>query len=62
MARIVLYEAGKPVEYPNAHDVVISPGGVLVFYWETGSAANQQAYKVQTTVPYVVWEDVAVSS
>lgn len=62
VARIILYDgSGEPDDYPNTHDISISPSGVLTFYWETLSKPPK-AFKVQTTVPYVVSEEIPVSS
>jgi hypothetical protein len=62
MAKITLYREGKSQEYTNAHDITISPAGVLTFHWEVsegGSFKKPRAYKFQTSVPFVVEEDVA---
>ncbi len=62
MTKITLYRDGKPHEYTNAHDITISPAGVLTFHWEIqegGSFKKPRAYKMQTSVPFVVEEDVA---
>jgi hypothetical protein len=32
MAKITLYREGKSQEYTNAHDITISPAGVLTFH------------------------------
>jgi hypothetical protein len=61
MTKITLYRDGKPQEYTNAHDITISPAGVLTFHWEIsegGSFKKPKAYKFQTSVPFVVEEDV----
>jgi len=44
MAKITLYREGKPQEYTNAHDITISPAGVLTFHWEIseGGASRSQ--------------------
>jgi hypothetical protein len=62
MAKITLYYEGKPQEYAQAQDITISPAGVLTFHWEINGAGGfkkPKAYKVQTSVPFVVEEDVA---
>ena len=62
MTKITLYRDGKPHEYANAHDITISSAGVLTFHWEIqegGSFKKPRAYKMQTSVPFVVEEDVA---
>jgi hypothetical protein len=62
MAKVTLYHEGKTQEYTNAHDITISPAGVLTFHWEItngGTFKKQRAYKFQTTVPFVVEEDIA---
>jgi len=45
MTKITLYRDGKPQEYTNAHDITISPAGVLTFHWEIsdgGASRNQK--------------------
>jgi hypothetical protein len=62
MAKITLYYEGKRQDYDNAHDITISPAGVLTFYREVsegGSFKKPRAYKLQTSVPFIVEEDVA---
>ena len=62
MAKITLYCDGKPQEYDNARDVTISPAGVLTFYREIsqgGSFKKPRVYKFQTSVPFIVEEDIA---
>jgi hypothetical protein len=62
MAKVTLYHEGKPQEYADARDITISPAGVLTFYREIsegGSFKKPRAYKFQTSVPFVVEEDVA---
>jgi len=62
MVKITLYREGKPQEYNDAHDITISPAGVLTFHWEikeSGSFKKPRAYKFQTSVPFVIEEDVA---
>jgi hypothetical protein len=62
MAKITLYYEGKPQEYANAHDITISPAGVLTFYREIGEGGGfkkPRVYKFQTSVPFIVEEDVA---
>ncbi len=63
MAKITLYQGNAKQEYPNANTVSVSPAGILTFYWQTQQrGANAQAYKFTTSVPYLVEEDIAVSS
>jgi hypothetical protein len=62
MAKITLYHEIKPQEYADAHDITISAAGVLTFHWEidgAGGFKKPRAYKVQTSVPFVIEEDVA---
>jgi hypothetical protein len=62
MAKITLYYDGKPQEYANARDVTISSAGVLTFYREIsegGSFKKPRVYRFQTSVPFIVEEDVA---
>jgi hypothetical protein len=62
MVKITLYRDAKPQEYTNAHDITISSAGVLTFHWEIqegGSFKKPRAYKMQTSLPFVVEEDVA---
>jgi hypothetical protein len=62
MVKITLYRDGKPQEFTNAHDISISPAGVLTFHWEIqegGSFKKPRSYKLQTSVPFVVEEEVA---
>jgi hypothetical protein len=65
MAKVTLYidyKSGSAKEYPNAHDVTISPAGVLTFYWQTeeGGSRKSRAYKFTTSVPFTVEEDTAI--
>lgn len=65
MTKITLYRNGKPQDYTNAHDITISPAGVMTFYGEIsegGTFKKPKAYKFQTSVPFVVEEDVAGGS
>jgi hypothetical protein len=65
MVKITLYHQGQPHEYVNAHDVTISPAGVLTFYREVsqgGSFKKPRSCKVQTSVPFVVEDDDAAIS
>ena len=62
MVKITLYRDGKPQEYTNAHDITISSAGILTFHWEIqegGSFKKPSSYKLQTSVPFVVEEEVA---
>ena len=62
MVKITLYRDAKPQEYTHAHDITISSAGVLTFHWEIqegGSFKKPRAYKMQTSLPFVVEEDVA---
>jgi hypothetical protein len=62
MPKITLYYEGKPQEYANAHDITISPAGVVTFHWEINGAGcfkKPREYKVQTSLPFVIEEDVA---
>ena len=40
MAKITLYREGKSQEYTNAHDITISPAGVLTFHWEVSEGGR----------------------
>jgi len=64
MTKITLYHEGNPQEYVNAHDITISPAGVLTFYREMsegGTFKKPISYKLQTSVPFVI-EEEAVSA
>ncbi len=56
MADVYLYRSEKAEKYPNVHDVQIK-AGVLTFYWEP-QKGGKSTMKVQTTVPFVVLEEV----
>jgi len=63
MTRVTLYQSGKPHQYANAHDITISPAGILTFYSvvEEGSPSRKpQKSKFIASGPFVVEEDVAV--
>ena len=55
-------KSGSAKEYANAHDISISPAGVLTFYWQTGErhSGKPKAYKFTTSVPFTVEEDAAI--
>lgn len=62
MVKITLYRDGKPQEYTNAHDIMISSAGILTFHWEIqegGSFKKPRSYKLQTSVPFIVEEEFA---
>ena len=62
MVKITLYREGEPQEYTDAHDITISPAGVLTFHWElkeSGSFKKPKAYKFQTSVPFVIEEEAS---
>jgi hypothetical protein len=57
MAKVTLYtdyKSGSAKEYANAHDIEISPAGVLTFSWHPEARGS-------TSVPLTIEEDVAVS-
>lgn len=67
MAKVTLYvdyKSGGAKEYANAHDVAISPAGVLTFYWQTEGkrSSKAKAYKFTTSVPFTVEEDLQAGS
>jgi hypothetical protein len=62
MAKVTLYvdyKSSAAKEYPNAHDIAISPAGVLTFSWQTKERGSKKpkAYKFTTSVPFTVEED-----
>ena len=54
------YKSGGAKEYPNAHDVAISPAGVLTLRWQAEGSKKLRAYKFTTSVPFTVEEVIAV--
>jgi len=56
MSDIVLFKPEKAEEYKNVHDIHITDG-VLTFYWQPHSGMTK-GVKIQTTVPFVVQEEI----
>ena len=64
MAIVTLYHSGKSQQYPKAHDITVSPAGILTFYtvMAEGSASGKpRASRFIVSAPFIVEEDVAVS-
>ncbi len=64
MAKITLLLGDtKQREYPNVNDFHISAAGILSFHWKTQQGrANELAHKYTTSVPFIVEEDIQISS
>lgn len=61
MAKITLFNGDLKQDYFGAHDVSVTQAGVLTFYWEDKKGGpNASGYKITTSVPFVIEEDIAV--